>query len=270
MIYLDHAASTPLDERVLESMLPFLKDNFGNASSVHAYGRETRNAVEDARQKVANTLGADPKEIVFTSGATESVNTAQKGAAWAHRSKGSHIILSAVEHSCVLSSAEWLLKNGFQVTQVPVNAEGIVDVKEVEKAIRKETILISIMGANNEVGAIQPFRAIGRMARERGILYHMDAVQAYGKVPLDLKNDCVDLLSVSGHKIYGPKGSGFLYQRKGVELVPLIQGGGQERDRRGGTENVAGIVGLGEAARLLFEGIMEHSRIQLMADLFLD
>jgi cysteine desulfurase len=270
LIYFDHAASTPLDERVLEAMMPYLTREFGNPSSVHAYGREGRNAIEDARKAVADTLNADPKEIVFTSGATEAVNTVHKGVAWAHQGKGSHLIVSAIEHSCVLSSVEWLSKNGFQVTQVPVNAEGIVDVKDVEKAIRKETLLVSIMGANNEIGSIQPFRAIGRLARERGILFHMDAVQAYGKVPLDLKNDCVDFLSVSGHKIYGPKGSGFFYHRKGAELTPLIHGGGQERDRRGGTENVAGLVGLGEAAKLLFEGIMERSRIQLMVDLFLD
>lgn len=270
MIYLDHAATTPLDEKVLEAMMPYLTTEFGNPSSVHAVGRESRGAMERAREKVAETLNCDPREIVFTSGGTESVNTVHKGVAFAHRAKGSHFIISAVEHHCVLECANWLSKNGFQVTTVPVNSEGWVDPKEVEKAIRKETVLISIMAANNEVGTIQPFRAIGQMARQKGILFHTDAVQAYGKIPIDVQRDQIDFLSVSGHKIYGPKGVGFFYHRKGVELMPLIHGGGQERDRRGGTENVAGIVGLGEAAQRMSEEPIERSRIQVMAQIFLD
>ncbi len=271
MIYFDHAASAPLDEKVLGEMMPYLKGDFGNPSSVHAYGRETRAAIERSRDKVAETLHADPKEIVFTSGGTESVNAAHKGAVLAFHGKFRHVIISAVEHHCVLECAEWLTTQGVAVTAVPVDGEGRVDPKTVRASIRPgETGLISIMAANNEVGTIQPFQEIGAMAREMGILFHTDAVQAYGKIPIDVRADHIDLLSVSGHKIYGPKGAGFLYQRKGVELVPLIHGGGQERDRRGGTENVPGIVGLGEAAKLIFSEAEERKRLRVMTDIFWD
>ncbi len=271
MIYFDHAATTPLDERVLEAMLPYLKEDFGNPSSVHGSGREARNAIERAREKVADTLRADPREIVFTSGGTESVNAVHKGAAWSFRDRVRHIIISAVEHSCVLECCNWLAHQGFSVTQVPPDSEGRVDPREVQKAVRKgETGLISIMAANNEVGTLQPFREIGQMAREQGILFHMDAVQAYGKVPIDVQADHVDFLSVSGHKIYGPKGTGFYYQRKGVELVPLVHGGGQERERRGGTENVAAIVGLGAAAKLICGDTSEKGRLRSLTDMFFD
>jgi len=270
MIYFDHAASTPLDEKVLEAMMPFLKGEYGNPSSVHGQGRAAKAAVELARQQVADTLNADTKEIVFTSGGTESINLAHKGAAFANRGGKTHFILSAVEHHCVLESAEWLSKNGFQVTYIPVDKEGRVDTRDVEKAFRKETLMVSIMAANNEVGTIQSFRSIGKMARDRGVLFHTDAVQAYGKIPIDVQADYIDLLSVSAHKIYGPKGAGFLYIRKGVELTPLVHGGGQERDRRGGTENVAGIVGLGEAAKLICGQLQERKRLEVMVDIFLD
>ncbi|HUO57841.1 MAG TPA: cysteine desulfurase family protein [bacterium] len=271
MIYLDHAASTPVDEKVLEEMLPYLKGEFGNPSSVHAYGRAGRAAIDLARERIAETLNADPKEIVFTSGGTEGVNAAHKGAAWAFKGKVRHVIISSIEHHCVLDCAEWLAQQGFSVTKVGPNAEGWIDPEEVQKAIRPgETGLISIMAANNEVGTIEPFHEIGALAREQGILFHTDAVQAYGKIPIDLKRDKIDFLSVSGHKIYGPKGVGFLYQRKGVELVPLIHGGGQERDRRGGTENVAGIVGLGAAAARICSETTEHGRLRVMGDIFLD
>jgi cysteine desulfurase len=271
MIYLDHAATTPLDEKVLEAMMRYMKEEYGNPSSVHSAGREARGAIERSREMVALTLNADPKEIVFTSGGTESVNAVHKGAAFAFHGKYRHIIISSVEHHCVLECAEWLTTQGFSVTEVPVNSEGWVDPKEVRKAIRKgETGLISIMAANNEVGTIQSFHEIGSMAREQGILFHTDAVQAYGKIPIDVQRDYIDFLSVSGHKIYGPKGTGFFYQRKGLELVPLIHGGGQERDRRGGTENVAGIVGLGEAAKKICGETMERNRLRVMADIFLD
>lgn len=271
MIYFDHAASTPLDEKVLEAMMPFLKESFGNPSSVHQYGREAKNAIERSREEIADTLNADPKEIVFTSGGTESVNAVHKGVAWAFHGKNRHILISSIEHHCVLETCEWLTNHGFSVTEVPVDSEGRVDIKDVKKAIRPgETGLISIMAANNEVGTIQPFREIGAMAREMGILFHTDAVQAYGKIPLDVQRDHIDFLSVSGHKIYGPKGSGFFYQRKGVELVPLVHGGGQERDRRGGTENVAGIVGLGMAATRICGEANEGGRLRVMAGLFLE
>ncbi len=271
MIYFDHAASTPLDEKVLEAMMPYLKGDYGNPSSVHGPGRDARNAIERARQKIADTLNADPREIVFTSGGTESVNMVHKGVSWAFHGKARHIIISAVEHHCVLECSEWLTNHGFSVTEVPVNSDGFVEPKDVRKAIRPgETGLISIMAANNEVGTMQPFRDIGSMAREQGILFHTDAVQAYGKIPIDVQRDHIDFLSVSGHKIYGPKGTGFVYLRKGLEIVPLIHGGGQERDRRGGTENVAGIVGLGEAAERIVSETTEHSRLRVMTDIFLD
>lgn len=271
MIYFDHAATTPLDEKVLEAMLPYLKEDFGNPSSVHGPGRDARDAVERAREKIADTLNADDREIVFTSGGTEGANAILKGVAWTFQGKARHIILSAVEHHCVLDCCDWLTNHGFSVTEVPVNSEGWVDPKDVEKAVRKgETGLISIMAANNEVGTLEPIHEIGRMARERGILFHTDAVQAYGKIPLDVQKDPVDFLTASGHKIYGPKGTGFVYVRKGVEMVPLIHGGGQERDRRGGTENVAGIVGLGEAARKICGESFQRARLLVMTDVFLE
>ncbi len=271
MIYFDHAASTPLDDKVLEAMTPFLRENFGNPSSVHAFGRDAKNAIERSREEIADTLNADPREIVFTSGATESVNAVHKGVAWAFHGKNRHIIISSIEHACVLECCEWLTNHGFAVTEVPVDSTGWVNLQDVKKAVRPgETGLISIMAANNEVGTLQPFREIGAMAREMGILFHTDAVQAYGKISLNVERDHIDFLSVSGHKIYGPKGSGFFYQRKGVELVPLVHGGGQERDRRGGTENVAGIVGLGAAAKKICAEANEGGRLRVMADLFLE
>jgi cysteine desulfurase len=268
MIYLDHAATTPLDEKVLEAMLPFLKEEFGNASSVHVFGRHARAALEMARETIAHTLHADPKEIIFTSGGTESVNTIHKGVVLAAKTKTPHVIISSVEHHCVLDCVEWLSRRGCSVTQVPVDAEGWVNPKDIQKNIRPgETVLISIMAANNEVGTIEPFAEIGDLARQQGILFHMDAVQAYGKIPIDVQRDHIDFLSVSAHKIYGPKGAGFFYQRKGVELVPLIHGGGQERDLRGGTENVAGIVGLAEAAKLII-GRSDAVRLRTLTDFF--
>jgi|SRR5579859_355979 len=272
MIYFDHAATTPLDEKVLEAMTPYLKEDFGNPSSVHTLGRDARAAIERSRETIADTLNADIKEIVFTSGGTESVNAVLKGVFFAFQNrKARHMVISSVEHHCVMECADWLTNQGFSVTAVPVNSEGWVDPQEVKKAIRpEETCLISIMAANNEVGTIEPFAEIGKMAREKGILFHTDAVQAYGKIPIDVQMDHLDFLSVSGHKIYGPKGTGFLYQRRGVELVPLIHGGGQEKDRRGGTENVAGIVGLAEAAKRICGETTERDRLRVMADIFLD
>jgi cysteine desulfurase len=270
MVYFDHAATTPLDEKVLEAMLPYMTKVFGNPSSPHAFGRDARNAVENAREIIADTLNADYKEILFTSGGTESVNLALKGAALARRHKGNHIVLSAVEHHCVLDCAAWLSKNGFETTLVSVNSEGWANPREVEKAIRKETVLVSLMAANNETGTIEPFREVGRICKEMGVLFHTDAVQAYGKITIDIKRDCIDLLSASAHKIYGPKGTGFLYHRLGVELVPQIHGGGQEKNHRGGTENVAGIVGLGTAAKKICSDAVERSRLMVMTRMFLD
>ncbi|HET9870842.1 MAG TPA: cysteine desulfurase family protein, partial [bacterium] len=270
-VYLDHAATTPLDPEVLEAMLPYLKEEFGNPSSVHAWGREARAALERSREKIAFTLNADLKEIVFTSGGTESVNAVHKGVAWASPGKARHFIVSAVEHSCVAETAEWLTNQGYPVTTVGCDAQGWVDPEAVRRAIRPgETRLVSVMAANNEVGTLQSVREIGRLCREQGVLFHTDAVQAYGKVPLDVQKDFIDFLSVSGHKIYGPKGSGFLYQRRGLDLVPLIHGGGQERDRRGGTENVAALVGLGEAAWRICNDTAERDRLRALTGLFLE
>jgi cysteine desulfurase len=269
MHYFDHAATTPLDENVLEAMKPYLIGDFGNPSSVHHYGREARAAMERSRETIAATLSCDPKEIVFTSGGTESVNSILKGAAFASPPRARHLIVSAVEHSCVLECADYLTNHGYSVTTVGVDAQGRVNPQEVEKAIRPgETFLISIMAANNEVGTIQPIGEIGNIARSYQVLFHTDAVQAYGKIPLDLEKHSIDFLSISAHKIYGPKGVGFFYQRKGKELVPLVHGGGQERDRRGGTENVAGIVGMAAAAQKICGDTLEQGRLRVLVQSF--
>ncbi|GAV24299.1 cysteine desulfurase NifS [Carboxydothermus islandicus] len=259
-IYLDHGATTPLAREVLEEMMPYLTEKFGNPSSIHAFGREARKAIEDAREKVAKAINAsDPGEIVFTGGGTEADNLAIKGIARAYKHKGNHIITSAVEHHAVLDACLALQKEGFEVTVLPVDEYGMVSVEDVKKAITDKTILITIMHANNEVGTIQPIAEIGEIAREKGIYFHTDAVQTVGKIPVDVKELKVDLLSLSAHKIYGPKGVGALYVRKGLKLEPLANGGGQERKRRPGTENVAGIVGLGKAIELAVAEMPEES-----------
>ncbi|NYE58040.1 cysteine desulfurase NifS [Carboxydothermus ferrireducens] len=259
-IYLDHGATTPLSREVLEEMMPYLTEKFGNPSSIHAFGREARKAIEDAREKVAKAINAsDPGEIVFTGGGTEADNLAIKGIARAYKHKGNHIITSAVEHHAVLDACLALQKEGFEVTVLPVDEYGMVSVEDVKKAITDKTILITIMHANNEVGTIQPIAEIGEIAREKGVYFHTDAVQTVGKIPVDVKELKVDLLSLSAHKIYGPKGVGALYVRKGLKLEPLANGGGQERKRRPGTENVAGIVGLGKAIELAVAEMPEES-----------
>jgi len=249
-IYLDHAATTPAYPEVVKAMLPYFSNAFGNPSSLHSYGQETRRAVEEARAKVAKLIGAQGEEVVFTSGGTEANNLALKGVALANEHKGNHIITSVAEHHAVLEVCKFLEKRGFRVTYVPVDKYGLVDPNDVRKAITNKTILISVMHANNEVGTIQPAAEIGRIAREAGVYFHTDAVQTVGHIPVNVDELQVDLLSISGHKCYGPKGIGALYIRKGTRLVSLIHGGGHEAGRRAGTENVPGIVGLGKAAEL--------------------
>lgn len=249
-IYLDHSATTPVRKEVAEIMLEYLTGRFGNPSSIHSFGREAKEALEKAREQVAHALHADSREIIFTSGGTEADNLALFGTALQNSDKGKHIITSAIEHHAVLHACEYLQKKGFRVTVLPVDEYGLIRMEDLRQAITAETILISIMHANNEVGTIQPIAEIGALARERGILFHTDAVQSLGKIQLDVEKMKVDLLSGSGHKIYGPKGTGFLYVRQGVKINPLSYGGHQERNFRAGTENIPGIVGLGKAVEL--------------------
>ncbi len=246
-IYFDHNATTPVLDEVFEAMVPFLKEQWGNPSSIHWAGRGTRKAVEDARESVARLLNCTPLEIIFTSSGTEGDNHAIKGLAYAKKDKGNHIITTKVEHPAVLNTCKHLQKDGFDVTYLDVDTDGLVDLEALKSAITPKTILITVMFANNETGVLSPIKEIGDIAKEKGVTFHTDAVQAAGKVPIDLQKLNIDLLTISGHKLYGPKGVGALFARRGVRLVPLIHGGHHERNRRGGTENVAGIVGFGKA-----------------------
>ncbi len=249
-VYLDHAATTPLDPRVRKAMEPYLKSEFGNPSSLHRWGRRARMAIDAARETLATALHADPAEICFVSSGTESCNLAIIGCALKAPPNRRHILVSAVEHHCVLHAAEWLIPFGYEVELIPVDRYGQVAPDAVRERIRDDTWLVSVMHANNEIGTLQPVEAIARICKERGVWFHVDAVQTFGLLPVDVEAIGCDLLSVSAHKIYGPKGAGALYVRALTPLQPLMVGGGQERDRRAGTENVAGIVGFAEAVKL--------------------
>lgn len=259
-IYMDYAATTYVKPEVLEEMMPYFTEHFGNPSSIYSLSRETRKALDTARDKVAKAVNADTNEIYFTGGGSEADNWALKGVAFANVNKGNHIITTKIEHHAILHACEYLEKHGFEVTYLPVDQDGFIKVEDLEAAITDRTILVSIMFANNEIGTIQPIKEIGKLCREKKILFHTDAVQAVGNLQIDVKEMNIDLLSMAAHKIYGPKGTGALYVRKGVKLDNLVHGGGQERARRAGTENVAGIVGFGKAIELAVANMEEHTK----------
>jgi cysteine desulfurase len=261
-IYLDHSATTPVAPEVLEAMLPYFGEKFGNASSLHSFGLEAKEALEESRAKVAAILCAQPEEIIFTSGGTESDNLALKGIGYRSKEKGlgNHIITSSIEHPAILETCRKLETQGFEVTYLPVTKDGLVDPGTVESAVREETVLISIMHANNEIGTIQPLKEIGEIAAQKDVFFHTDAVQTAGKIPIDVNDMGLDLLSISAHKLYGPKGVGALYARKGTRLDSIVQGGGHERGLRSGTENVAGIVGLARAADLASQEMASEAK----------
>jgi len=270
-IYMDNHATTPLDPRVLAAMMPYFTDKFGNAASRnHSFGWEAEEAVENGRKQVADLIGATAKEIIFTSGATESDNIALKGAAEMYAEKGNHIITTAIEHKAILDSASWLEQRNIRVTYLPVGRDGLIDLEQLEQAMTDRTILVSVMAANNEIGTVQPIREIGALTRKRGILFHTDAVQAAGKIKLDVDDMNIDIMSLSAHKIYGPKGIGALYvRRKGprVRLTPVVHGGGHERGMRSGTLNVPGIVGFGKACEICAKEMeSENTRFRALRD----
>ncbi|MFA0748181.1 cysteine desulfurase NifS [Fervidibacter sp.] len=268
-IYLDYAATTPLDPRVLEAMMPYMTEHFGNPNSIHSFGREARRAIDEAREKIAQLLNCQPSEIVFTSGGTESDNLALRGVAEAYRHKGNHIVTTAIEHHAVLRTCKALEDMGFFVTYLPVDEHGLISPEQVAEAVNERTILVSVMHANNEIGTIEPIAEIVRAVKVKrpDTIVHTDAVQTVGHIPVDIQELGVDLLSFSAHKFYGPKGIGGLFVRKGVRLVPQITGGGQERNRRSGTENVAAIVGMAKALELAVEEMpTELPRLQALRD----
>ncbi|MEM4152546.1 MAG: cysteine desulfurase NifS [Candidatus Pacearchaeota archaeon] len=261
-IYLDHAATTPLAQEVFEAMKPYFSEKFGNASSLHSFGQEARAAIETARKIAAKFLGARPNEIIFTSGGTESNNLAIKGVAFANKSKGNHIITSKIEHHAILEPCHWLEKHGFKVTYLNVDKYGLVNPADVEKAITKDTILVSIMHANNEIGTIEPIEEIGKICKKHKVYFHTDAVQSFGKIPIDVKKMNIDLLSASSHKLYGPKGVGLLYINQDVKIEPVQHGGGHESGLRSGTENVPGIVGFAKAIELAEKNMKKEAERQ--------
>ena len=270
-IYFDNAATTKPRKEVIDKMLPFITENYGNPSSIYKIARENKTAVDEARDNLAKAINAKANEIYFTAGGSESDNWALKGVADSCSDKGRHIITTAIEHHAILHTCEFLESKGFEVTYLPVDEYGIISIEDLKNAIRDDTILISVMFANNEIGSVQPIKEIGSIAREKGIVFHTDAVQALGHVPIDVEEMNIDLLSASGHKLYGPKGIGMLYIRKGIKIKPLIHGGAQERNRRAGTENVPGIVGFGEAVKLASAELEQESkRLAALRDKLID
>jgi len=259
LIYVDHAATTYIKPEVLEAMKPYLTEMYGNPSSIYYLGRESKKAIDEARSQIAYCLGAHPQEIYFTGSGTEADNWAIKGTAYANRKKGKHIITSMIEHHAVLETFEFLRKEGFEVTYLPVDKNGLVSPADLEKAIRPDTTLVSIMYANNEIGTVQPIKELAAIARKKEVVFHTDAVQAMGNIPVNVKELDVDLLSMSAHKFYGPKGVGCLYVRKGVRLDGFIHGGAQERNKRAGTENVSGIIGMAAALKLAYENLDKYN-----------
>ena len=262
LIYLDNAATTAVKPEVFEAMKPYYLENYSTPSSVYSFAGKAKKAVEDARERIAEALNAKSSEIYFTAGGSESDNWAIKGTAEALKEKGRHIITSKIEHHAVLHTCDWLEKNGYEVTYLDVDEDGIVSPEAVEEAIRPDTILITIMFANNEIGTIEPIKEIGAVAKKHGVLFHTDAVQAFGHVPVDVQEMNIDMLSASGHKFHGPKGIGFLYLRNGVKMGALLHGGAQERSRRAGTHNVPGIIGMGEAVRIAMEEMENNAKIE--------
>lgn len=258
IIYLDNAATTKTAKEAVDAMLPFFTEHYGNASSIYSLGAESKKAMTQAREIIAESIGATPAEIYFTAGGSESDNWALVATAEAYASKGKHIITSRIEHHAILHTCDYLKTRGYEITYVDVDENGVIKLDELKKAIRPDTILISVMFANNEIGTIQPIKEIGEIAKEHGILFHTDAVQAYGHVPINVDEDHIDMLSTSGHKINGPKGIGFLYIRKGIKIRSFVHGGQQERSRRAGTENIPGIVGYGAAVKRAFESLTER------------
>ncbi len=259
MIYMDHSATTPVKKEVLEEMLPYFSEFYGNPSSVYALSNHSRLAIDKARERVANAIGAKKTEIFFTGGGSEADNWALKGVAYKNKDNGNHIITSKIEHHAILHTCEYLEKQGFQVTYLDVDEYGMISLEDLDKAITDKTLLISIMFANNEIGTIQPIKEIGEIAKKHGVLFHTDAVQAVGSLPIDVKELNIDLLSMSAHKLYGPKGVGALYIKQGTKIDPLIAGGAQEKNKRAGTENTPGIVGLGKAIELAYDHLHENT-----------
>jgi len=259
-IYLDYAATTSIDPRVVKAMSPYFTGKFGNPASLHYFGNEAAEALDKSREVIAGAMNADPDEIIFTSSATESNNTAIKGVAFANKEKGKHILVSPIEHDCILNSALWLKKQGFDIEYLSVDGYGLIDPEEVRMKIRKDTILVSVMHANNEVGTIEPIAEIGKICREKGVYFHTDAAQSFGKVPIDVKKMNIDLLTASSQKMYGPKGVACLYVRKGVRMEPLLHGGGQESGKRSSTVNVVSIVGFAKAVEICLAEMGKESK----------